>query len=186
MMSANLKAETKNWCESVIIFLSNFLRPQIIIPGLENIVQGPLETWIIDNTFSSFMNHVKFAGGWDCQEVQSASKVSPIWYFSLIPVILGFSSGRSENENNLWDQNLVLSLCLLNCNTYQQPACVLTLLKWGMLYLPLLHNCSFQNCENLHFSETRFSHQTKVPEINNSVYLVWKWSPIKSQSGVVK
>ena len=44
------------------------------------------------------MNQVKFAGGWDCQEVQRASNVSPIWYFSLIPVILGFSSGRSKGE----------------------------------------------------------------------------------------
>lgn len=46
------------------------------------------------------MNQVKFAGGWDCQEVQRASNVSPIWYFSLIPVILGFSSGRSKGEKN--------------------------------------------------------------------------------------
>ena len=47
-------------------------------------------------TFSSLMNHERFAGGWDCQEVQRAERVSPIWYFSLIPVIRGFSSGKSE------------------------------------------------------------------------------------------
>ena len=47
------------------------------------------------------MNQERFAGGWDCQEVQSASRVSPIWYFSFIPVILGFSSGKSEQSQ--WD-----------------------------------------------------------------------------------
>ena len=51
-------------------------------------------------TFSSLMNQVRLAGGWDCQEVHRASRVSPIWYFSFIPVILGFSSGRSE-ENKI-------------------------------------------------------------------------------------
>ena len=47
------------------------------------------------------MNQDRLAGGWDCQEVQSASRVSPIWYFSLIPVIRGFSSGKSEQESEV-------------------------------------------------------------------------------------
>ena len=86
---------------------------------------------IIITTFSSLIHQVRLAGGCDCQEVHSASKRSPIWYFSddyfiflrwlyhisifyisliiisyisfymytwyfsLIPVIRGFSSGRS-------------------------------------------------------------------------------------------
>ena len=55
-------------------------------------------TWSVSgesSTFSSLMNQERLAGGWDCQEVQRAERVSPIWYFSLIPVIRGFSSGRS-------------------------------------------------------------------------------------------
>ena len=37
MMSWNFKSQTKDWCESVVIFFTNFLWTQVVIPGLQNI-----------------------------------------------------------------------------------------------------------------------------------------------------
>ena len=130
-------------------------------------------------TFSSFMNHVRFAGGWDCQDVQRASKVSPIWYFSFIPVILGFSSGRSMKEqikeilleNFLcWTQTRIFVILhrewlkeVVFGDTYRQLA--YGQIWWGLekLNLPQLHNCSFRNYGNWHSSETMSCHQTTSP-----------------------
>ncbi len=44
------------------------------------------------------MNHVRFAGGWLCQEVHVARIFSPTLYVSFTPVMRGFSSGRSGNK----------------------------------------------------------------------------------------
>ena len=46
-------------------------------------------------TGSPLINQERFAGGWLCQDVHVAVMKSPMLYFELTPVILGFLSGRS-------------------------------------------------------------------------------------------
>ena len=151
------------------------------------------------STFSSFMNHVRFAGGWDCQDVQRASKVSPIWYFSFIPVILGFSSGRSmkeeikeillENflENFLcWTQTRIFIILhgkwlkeAIFGDTYRQLAYGQIWWELEKLNLPQLHNYSFRNYGNWHSWETMSCHQTTSPwKYFKNLILSWKGKKI--------
>ena len=80
VVARDLEPEPQHRGESVVIFLSDLLRSQIVISGLGTILVSPLTLSVSKQriTFSSLMNQDRLAGGWDCQEVQSASRVSPI------------------------------------------------------------------------------------------------------------
>ena len=143
-MPRNFKSKTKDRSEWVVILLTYFLWTKILFSCLgDNVCIMDHTVSII--TFSSLMNHVRLAGGCDCHEVQSASIVSPIWYFSFMPVIRGFSSGRSYAKTIIF-----FILIWINLPTTCMCAAFISVRKvlsatTSQLYWPLLWKLTFRN-----------------------------------------
>ena len=139
----NFKSETKDRSESVVI-LTYFLWTKVLFSCLEDNV-GIMDHTDFIITFSSLMNHVRLAGGCDCHEVQSASIISHIWYFSFMPVIQGFSSGRSYAKTIIFFVFILINLpttCM--CAAFIRVRNVLSATT-SQLYWPLLWKLAFRN-----------------------------------------
>ena len=139
----HFKSKTKDRSESVVI-LTYFLWTKVLFSCLEDNV-GIMDHTDFIITFSLLMNHVRLAGGCDYHEVQSASINSPIWYFSFMPVIQGFSSGRSYAKTIIFFVFILINLpttCM--CAAFIRVRNVLSATT-SQLYWPLLWKLAFRN-----------------------------------------